>query len=149
MKKYLFAIVALALSVTSCSNNKETQNEASEITEVDTVEVVANAEVDPVIELKDDAKYRPDIKVEKATVIDFNATWCPPCQRLKPVFHSLAGKYPEVEFVSIDTDVNPETAKAFGIESIPTIIVMTPEGKMETVVGPNPEDLEDFIKANI
>ena len=91
---------------------------------------------DPVLVLKNDNLYRPGKKVKRLTVIDFNATWCGPCRQFAPIFHEAAKKFgKQVDFVSIDTDVNPNTAAAFGITSIPTVIFIWPSGKTQRFVG--------------
>ncbi|HMS54336.1 MAG TPA: thioredoxin domain-containing protein [Fimbriimonadaceae bacterium] len=82
-------------------------------------------------------------KVAKATnklvMIDFNATWCGPCQMLKrEVFGTEEfkemGKY--FVFVDIDTDHNPGIAKQFNVSGIPDIRFLTADGKeIHKVVG--------------
>ncbi|MEL6177729.1 MAG: thioredoxin [Myxococcota bacterium] len=63
-------------------------------------------------------------------VIDFWATWCGPCQTLSPVLEELAqegeGRW---ILAKIDTDANPNIARAFRIRSIPTVMAMV-EGKV-------------------
>lgn len=86
--------------------------------------------------LKDDNAYRPGKKVKRLTILDFNATWCGPCKQFSPIFQAAAKKYgSKVDFVSIDTDLNPATANAYGITAIPTVIFITPSGKTTTYVG--------------
>lgn len=82
-------------------------------------------------------------KVAKATnrlvMIDFNATWCGPCQMLKKeVFGTeefkAMGKY--FVFVDIDTDHNPGIAKQFNVSGIPDIRFLTADGReIHKVVG--------------
>lgn len=89
-----------------------------------------------VTELADDKAYRPGMKVDRLTILDFNATWCGPCKQFSPVFHEAAKKFGKrVNFVSIDTDRNPETADAFNIQSIPTVVFIYPNGKTKRFVG--------------
>jgi len=42
----------------------------------------------------------------KLIVVDFTATWCPPCQHIKPIFHNLAQSNPHIVFYQIDVDEN-------------------------------------------
>merc|ERR1712070_104838 len=57
---------------------------------------------------------------DKLVVVDFTATWCGPCQRIAPVFVTLAEEFPDVVFVKVDVDDNDETAQACGISCMPT-----------------------------
>lgn len=81
-------------------------------------------------------------------VVDFNATWCPPCKRYSPIFHGIAEKYQgQAIFVSIDTDENPAIANAYKIESIPTTLFIMPGGGLlGKEVGLLTEDqLDQFV----
>ena len=95
---------------------------------------MAPAETSAVVELADDNAYRPDTKVEGLVVLDFNATWCGPCKMLTPVFAEAAKKYTDVKFVSVDIDKLPETAKAFNVQAVPTVVFINAEGTT-TFVG--------------
>ena len=55
-------------------------------------------------------------------VVDFTATWCPPCQFIGPEFVKLSesGDYPNVTFVKVDVDANAEASEKAGITCMPT-----------------------------
>jgi len=57
-------------------------------------------------------------------LVDFWAAWCGPCRRFGPVFERISGKHPDAVFGKVDTQAQPELAKAFGISSIPTLMVI-------------------------
>ena len=66
----------------------------------------------------------------KLTVVDFSAGWCQPCQMFKPEFQEAAKKLKgKAEFITIDVDAEQEFAKQYGIQSIPTVIVIDKNGK--------------------
>ena len=88
-----------------------------------------------VITLHNDNSIRPTNRVKRLTVLDFNATWCGPCQNFKPVFKAAAKKYTDVNFISIDVDQMPETSEAWNISAIPTVIFMKPDGTTERYEG--------------
>jgi thioredoxin 1 len=62
------------------------------------------------------------LRSERPVIVDFWATWCPPCRKVAPELESLAAKYEGViDVVKVDVDANPMLSAAFGIQSIPTI----------------------------
>ena len=56
-------------------------------------------------------------------VIDFWAPWCGPCRGFAPVFEKTSEGHPDVVFAKVNTDEQQELAGAFGIRSIPTLMV--------------------------
>jgi len=108
----------------------------------------------------------------KIRIVDFWATWCPPCRAEIPHFNSLAKKYPDIAILGIALDRegpgvvkafadefqikypllmgNMETVKAFGdIQSIPTTFVIDQKGMIiKKYVGYRPESVfEADVKA--
>ena len=51
----------------------------------------------------------------KPLVIDFTASWCPPCKRIGPIYEGHVANYPELVLKKVDVDVNSEAAQAAGI----------------------------------
>lgn len=65
------------------------------------------------------------IHAQKPVVIDVFATWCGPCQYMKPVFEELASELKEnFVFAELNVDEAREIAIQFGISSVPTFIFL-------------------------
>lgn len=61
----------------------------------------------------------------ETVIIDFFATWCGPCKMLAPIFESAAGKAEgRAVFAKVDTDQEPGLVARYGIQSVPTIIMI-------------------------
>lgn len=134
MKK-LFLIAALALTLGACGNKTQKAEEVAAEETAEANETLTGMSDGDVATLSDDYVMRPDTKVDQLTVLDFNATWCGPCKELTPVFHQAASAFTNVRFVSVDIDNCRETATAFGIEAVPTVVIMRPDGTSERFVG--------------
>ncbi|MEO0049529.1 MAG: thioredoxin domain-containing protein [candidate division WOR-3 bacterium] len=101
------------------------------------------------------ADANEETKKDLPKLWDFFATWCPPCKMQAPIIEELAAEYSgQIEIISIDTDKNPDLARKFNIQAIPTLIFLDPSGKeLSRRVGFFPKDsilarfkLHGFIK---
>ena len=71
----------------------------------------------------------------KPLVIDFTATWCPPCKRIGPIFEGHVAGYPELVLKKLDVDANAEGAQAAGIQCMPTFKVYKNGAEAEKMEG--------------
>lgn len=69
-------------------------------------------------------------------IIDFNATWCGPCQRFAPIFEETAKAYSgKAIFMSVDVDKSPVAAQQFEVSAIPQVSILMPDGSVTSTVG--------------
>lgn len=73
---------------------------------------------------------------EGITLVDFWATWCPPCRIQGPILDKLADSIGSKALISkVDVDQEQELAQRFMIRSIPTLILFKDGKQIETMVG--------------
>lgn len=69
-------------------------------------------------------------------VIDFFASWCGPCQMMKPIIEEIEKELKgKVEFTKIDIDQNGAEASKYGVMGIPTLIVLKDDKEIGRKVG--------------
>ncbi|OAH12349.1 thioredoxin [Streptomyces jeddahensis] len=79
-------------------------------------------------------------------LIDFWAEWCGPCRQFAPVYEKAAETNPDLVFGKVDTEAQPELAAAFGIQSIPTLMIVRDQVAVFAQPGALPEAaLDDVI----
>jgi len=86
------------------------------------------------------------IQVNETVLVDFWAEWCGPCRSFAPTFEAMSEKYPDMVFAKVDTEDQQELAGAFGIRSIPTLMVFREQVVLYSQPGALPANyLEDLI----
>lgn len=83
---------------------------------------------------------------KKLSVVDFYATWCPPCKAMDPIIRSWAEKTPEVQFLKNDVDASEDVAMMNLISAMPTFLLFKDGEKVAEVVGANHNKLRELIE---
>lgn len=89
------------------------------------------------------------LKADKPVLIDFWATWCGPCMMMGPIVEEYAAAHPEYVVAKVDVDEQGELAAAFGIQSIPTLVVIKGGKATAMAVGvQTPAQLDALMEKN-
>lgn len=76
---------------------------------------------------------------DKPVLLDFYADWCGPCRMVSPLVDEIAKENPQYLVGKINVDQEPELAQAFGVSSIPTLVMMKNGKIVQKCVGARPK----------
>jgi thioredoxin 1 len=80
------------------------------------------------------------LRSETPVLVDFWAEWCGPCHAVSPVLEKIAEERAgELKLVKVNIDDNPQLASAYGIMSIPTMILFKDGEPAAATMGARPK----------
>ncbi|MFS8202492.1 thioredoxin [Streptomyces sp. CWNU-52B] len=87
-----------------------------------------------------DANFAEEvIGAQLPVLVEFTADWCPPCRQIAPVLSAVAAEEAgRLKVVQLDVDTNPETTNAYGVLSMPTLMVFRDGQPVKSMVGARP-----------
>jgi len=105
----------------------------------------------PLIHLNENNFDEEILKSEKPALVDFWAPWCGPCKMIGPIVEEIAEEYRgRVKVTKLNVDDNPNKAAAYGIKSIPTLILFKDGKVLDTIVGLVSKDrLLEFVNKGL
>ncbi len=84
-----------------------------------------------------DANFEREVlKSDLPVLVDFWASWCPPCKMVEPVIEALAQEYDgRLKVGKLHVDQNPKTASRYQIMGVPTFILFQDGGAIDRRTG--------------
>jgi thioredoxin 1 len=88
-----------------------------------------------------DADFEAEVlQADQPVLVDFWAPWCAPCRMVGPVVEELAAENADsMKVVQVNVDNSPNSAAAFGISSIPTLMIFKGGQVVDAFVGVQPK----------
>jgi thioredoxin 2 len=92
--------------------------------------------------------------VEAATIpvlVDIWAPWCGPCRRVSPALEQLAGEFAgRMKLVKVNADVSPAVSERFGVQAIPTLLLIERGAVIDKQIGAAPVAyLRDWVTSKL
>ncbi|MBZ4413649.1 thioredoxin [Myxococcus sp. XM-1-1-1] len=92
-----------------------------------------------VIELGDARFHQEVLESKEPVLVDFTATWCPPCRAIAPTVAALATEYRgRLKVAKLDVDANQETAQRYNIRSVPALLLFKDGQVVQQLLGAMP-----------
>jgi thioredoxin 1 len=81
------------------------------------------------------------LKSDKPVFVDFWAEWCGPCRMVGPVVEEIAqSNSDKIKVVKLNVDENQDIAMKYGIQSIPSLLVIKNGKEVGRTIGAAPKD---------
>jgi len=69
-------------------------------------------------------------------LVEFGAAWCPPCRMLAPILDEVAEvRSDHLQVMTLDVDANPVTQGAYGVMSLPTLLLFVDGKPVRQTIG--------------
>jgi putative thioredoxin len=88
--------------------------------------------------------------LQQPVLVDFWAPWCAPCRTLGPMLEKIVAEFNgAIKLAKVDTEVEAQLAGAFGIRSLPTVVLIKDGQMVDGFMGALPEgQIREFLVRN-
>ncbi|KAJ3677422.1 hypothetical protein LUZ60_003146 [Juncus effusus] len=99
-----------------------------------------------VISIRSESDLDSKLKSPNLSILYFTATWCGPCRAVGPLYKTLAGQNPKINFLKLDIDQLGNLAQKWKVMSVPTFYFVKNGKEVYKVVGADKHGLEKGIQ---